>query len=339
MRSRSRLIAATLAVTLSACGLEPPELNTPAEQFDSFWSTFDRNYSYFAYKHINWDSLRAVFRPRALAASSEAALVDVLKEMVAPLRDVHVRFNGPDGRSYPTYVPATTVNFDENAWRALTTACGFVQPKPGFGHCSMNGIAYVFIRTWNSDNFIPGDLDAVVDLYRDAPGMIIDVRPNGGGSDQLALSFAGRFASTETTTGYVRFRDGPRHDDFGAEIPRRLSPRGPFRFSQPVIVLAGRGVFSSNETFISAMRELPSVTILGDTTGGSSGNPAQHLLKTWRYWVPRWIEWTADRRVIEWNGIPPDSVVRWDASEVAAGRDPVLAVALARLRVSSTATR
>jgi C-terminal processing protease CtpA/Prc len=79
------------------------------------------------------------------------------------------------------------------------------------------------------------------------------------------------------------------------------------------------------------MRELPTVTILGDTTGGSSGNPRHHRLGAWTYTVSRWIEWTADRRVIEWNGIPPDSVVRWDPNVVALGEDPVLAAALERL--------
>ena len=97
-------------------------------------------------------------------------------------------------------------------------------------------------------------------------------------------------------------------------------------------MLAGRGAFSSNESFISATRELPQVSIMGDTTGGASGNPVTHDLGGgWKYTVSHWIEWTADRSVIEWNGIPPDAYVAWDHAAVAAGRDPVLEAALARL--------
>ena len=319
-----------LAVAV-ACSNEPTAPTTPIEMFDSFWETFDREYSYFDYKRINWDSLRTVFRPRAEAAPSEEALIPILKEMVAPLRDVHVWFTTPAGTTQPSFVPTAKVNFDGTLWTELTRQCGFVERQRDLGDCSISGVGYVFVGSWNSSRFTTADIDFAIDRYRFARGLIIDVRTNGGGSDQLALALAGRFASGPTTIGYVRFRDGVRHDDFGGEITRRISPRGSFQFDRPVIELAGRGVYSSNETFISAMRELPNVTILGDTSGGGSGNPAQHTLRTWRYSVSRWIEWTADRRVIEWNGIPPDSVVAWSDADLAAGRDPVIAAALAKL--------
>lgn len=330
---RALLRALAMLLALEACASEPTAPRTPVEMFDAFWTTFDREYSYFAYKGINWDSLRTEFRPRARVAGSETALIAVLKEMVAPLRDVHVCFKPDNGGCEATFVPATKMNWDGDAWRSFVNGCGFVQPRPALGHCNSSGIAYVFVGSWNQSLFTVADLDAVVDRYRDAPAMIVDVRPNGGGSDELALALASRFAASQTTGGYVRYRDGPRHDDFGQEITRRVSPRGPFQFLRPVIVLAGRGVYSSNETFISAMRELPNVTVMGDTTGGASGNPAEHSLRTWRYTVSRWIEWTADRRVIEWNGIPPDTFIRWDANALAQGRDPVLEAALARARV------
>ncbi|HEX6315134.1 MAG TPA: S41 family peptidase [Gemmatimonadaceae bacterium] len=123
-------------------------------------------------------------------------------------------------------------------------------------------MAYIVVGSWSPSSFSMPDLDAVVDQFRDAPGMIIEVRPNGGGDDALALALAGRFANAPTTIGYVPYRDGPRHDDLGAEIVRRVSPRGAFQFTRPVVVLSGRGVYSSTDTFISAMREMPNVTVL-----------------------------------------------------------------------------
>ena len=330
--------AAALILLLTAANCGDATTQPPASligRFDLFWETFDRQYSYFAYKRINWDSLRTVYRPRAEAATTQRELVTVLKEMVAPLRDVHVKFTTPAGAIEPTFQPSAQVNWDRDLWLNFTLrSCTWLQAKPNLGSCTMNGFAYVAVGSWNSSQFSVSDLDAVIDQYRDAPGMVIDVRPNGGGNDALALALAGRFTTRRTTIGYVRFRDGPRHDDFGPETERSVQPRGAFQFTQPVMVLSGRAIFSSNETFIAAMREMPNVTILGDTTGGSSGNPRDYPLGDgWKYSVSHWIEWTADRRIIEWNGIPPDFVVAWDSAAVRAGRDRVLEVALARLSV------
>ncbi|HLA89105.1 MAG TPA: S41 family peptidase [Gemmatimonadaceae bacterium] len=330
-RRTGRFVLLSLAVI--ACGTGPTE--PPAGilgRFDAFWGTFDAEYSYFEYKNINWDSLRTTFRPRAAAATSQDELVSILREMAAPLRDVHVRFITPAGVQMPTYEPAARMNWDRSVWDRTSAACGLTQVKPNLSYCTMNGVAYIMAGGWNDGQFSEADLDGVVDRFRDAPAMIIDVRPNGGGTDALAFALAGRFATASTVVGYYRFRSGPKHDDFGPETTRRIGPRGAFQFTRPVVVLAGRGAFSSNESFISAMRELPNVTILGDTTGGASANPVEHSLGDgWRYTVSRWIEWTADRQVIEWRGIPPDVHVLWDASAAALGRDLVLEAALARL--------
>ena len=331
MSARAGYLLLVMTGAFAACGNEPIAPETPIEMFDAFWTTFDRQYPYFEYKSVNWDSLRTEFRPRALATGSEADLIALLKEMVAPLRDLHIWFIRPDDVRDMTYSPTTVVNWDRFVWTRLTDTCNLVYARSELAHCTMLGYGYVFIGSWNDNFFSIADLDAVIDRYRDSPGMIVDVRPNGGGLDQLGLALAGRFATTQTTIGFVQYRDGPDRDDFGDQIARRVSPRGTFQFLKPVIVLAGRGSYSSTETFVSAMREMPSVTVMGDTTGGASGNPAQHRLLFWQYSVPRWIEWTADRRVIEWKGIPPDVVVPWKESEVSSGRDPVLSAALGRL--------
>ena len=53
--------------------------------------------------------------------------------------------------------------------------------------------------------------------------LIVDVRPNGGGHDQLAMQFAGRFTSASVLTEIFRTRNGRGHDDLGNEIRRMLS--------------------------------------------------------------------------------------------------------------------
>jgi C-terminal processing protease CtpA/Prc len=152
---------------------------------------------------------------------------------------------------------------------------------------------------------------------------------NGGGDDQLAFQVASRFTTTSVTVEYFKFRMGPRHSDFGPLMTRTLSPRGSWQFTRPVLVLIGRRCASSNESFIAAMRELPNVTLIGDRTAGSTGNPGTFpLAGGWSYTVSRWIAYTADHQVIEDIGIAPDEFVPAAPGDFAEGRDPVLDRAL-----------
>ena len=170
----------------------------------------------------------------------------------------------------------------------------------------------------------------------DAPALILDVRMNGGGNDQLAFDIAGRFTRSTVQAGYVKFRNGPAHTNFGAPNERTVSPRGPWQFTGNVLLLIGRRCASSNESFIVAMRQMPNVVLVGDRTAGSTGNPGTFpLAGGWSYTMSRWIEYTPDNQVIEDNGITPDIAVSASLSDFASGRDPVLEYALQRLGAAS----
>ena len=131
MSTRFRALVVALAIV--GCRDGPTAPSTPIEMFDAFWTTYDREYSYFAYKGINWDSLRTEFRPRAIAAESEEALIPILKQMVAPLRDLHAWFVRPDGRVDMTYASNAVVNWDAFVWTRLTDTCDLVYAKPELG--------------------------------------------------------------------------------------------------------------------------------------------------------------------------------------------------------------
>jgi hypothetical protein len=338
-RTRRILPAAlpvVLAGLLAACsgdgGTGPSPGIDAAAEFDRFWETFDEEYSYFEFKQIDWDGLRAEFRPRALEAQTRGGLVGILKEMVEPLRDRHVLFIEPSGRFMATYEPDHFVNWDAESWRGVVDAGGWEASTPHVGYARFGDIGYIMIDTWNSERVQASDVDEVLELFRDAPALIVDVRPNGGGSDLVALEVAGRFAGRPVTAEWFQFRDGPRHTDLTPLTSRTLEPRGSWQFERPVAVLSGRAVLSSNESFISAMRELPHAAVVGDTTGGSSGNPGFFDLGGgWQYSVSRWIAYTADLRVIEWQGIPPDIHVDVTQADFEAGRDPVIEAARAWL--------
>ncbi|MDQ6611869.1 MAG: S41 family peptidase, partial [Gemmatimonadota bacterium] len=144
--------------------------------------------------------------------------------------------------------------------------------------------------------------------------------------------FASRFATRPYVVSYVQVRTGKRHDDLGAPEARVIAPRGAWQFTKPVIVLSGRGGFSANESFVAAMGSLPQVTVIGDTTGGASGNPGTFSLGNgWSFTVPRWLEFGPDMKPIEWRGIAPGVQVEWAPLLYDNKRDPLIDTAVGML--------
>lgn len=322
------------SLAMNGCGQRSPTAPSPpasdfAAQFDSLWSTFDREYSYFVHKRIDWNALREMYRPRAVASSDQTGFIAVVREMLGNLHDLHVVIRDPGGRSIPTYDPQEFVNWDRSVWQQYTGRAGWTQGQNDWGFGVLDGVPYITIGGWGATSIRSADFDAALERMRGAPAIILDVRMNPGGNDAIALEVAGRFARGAVVFGSVRFRNGPSHGDFGPATMRTLNPRGPWQYAGQVLLLIGRRCASSNESFIAAMAELPNVTLVGDRTAGATGNPGTFpLANGWSYTVSRWIEYTADNQPIEDIGIAADVAVASGAHDFAMGRDPVLDWAL-----------
>lgn len=332
--SHTIVLILVCAAGISACGSKPPTAPTPpaadfASQFDSLWNTFDREYSYFEHKRIDWNAMRATYRPRALATGDQAAFMDVIREMLGQLHDVHVVIRDPGGRTIPTYDPHSFVNWNRSLWQQYTARANWTSWGTDSGFGVLDGVPYFSFGSWSTTAVRSAEFDAAIERYRSSPAMILDVRMNPGGNDALAFEIAGRFTPSTLNFGYVRFRNGPAHTDFGPPTIRTVSPRGAWQFAGRVYVLIGRRCASSNESFILAMSLLPSVTLVGDRTAGATANPRSFSLANgWSYTVSRWIEYTVDHQVIEDSGIMPDVVVPASDADFAQGRDPVIDAAL-----------
>ena len=76
---------------------------------------------------------------------------------------------------------------------------------------------------------------------------------------------------------------------------------------------------------VRALESLPHVTVIGDTTGGASGNPATFALGNgWQFTVPRWMEYTPERLPIEGRGVAPHIAIRWTPGDYSDDRDPLI---------------
>jgi C-terminal processing protease CtpA/Prc len=155
-----------------------------------------------------------------------------------------------------------------------------------------------------------GELDAALDSLQGARQLVVDLRCNPGGNYELALDLAGRFTEQSTAFGFVRIRNGPKHDDLTDPIAETLRPAGRRKFTGTVYLLTNRRVYSSAENFALALHQLPNVVTVGDTTGGSSGRPVtRDLANGWTYELSTWIEYTNDHQVVEDHGVAPNIFV------------------------------
>ena len=331
-----RLARIALLVTgLAACG--GGDLVSPGERhqeaFDRMWEAFDLHYPLFAVKGVDWNQVRATFEGPARSATSTDAFIEVVKNAVATLHDRHAWLTGPGGQVIATATSDAFVNWNQTVWWGYVHRGGWSQVKPNLGFAELNGVAYISIGAWNTSQFSADDVDQILERFRDRDRLIVDVRANSGGSDLLSRDVAARFTPVSVTGEYVQVRDGTAHGDLAPETPRTVQPRGTWQFTGQVHLLAGRRAASANETFIAFMRELPHVTVVGDTTSGASGNHPMpvDLTSGWTVQVPRWLVRTADRTIVEGSGIAPDVVIPVTAADFAAGRDPVLDYSMAVL--------
>jgi hypothetical protein len=303
------------------------------QAFDRFWETMDRDYSYFFLKNdVDWQALKDRYRPRAVKAKSAAELVEVLREMLLPLKDLHVWIETADG-PVAVFRSSYQPNWNRKATLALLeekTACGkfAVVGKTrgdGFGY-------FLMVRQSEADEASVKQAVAAIRKLHDAPGFVVDLRAANGGDETKAQQIARLFCGRRDVYARSKFRTGGDHDDFSKNYPRWLE-RDEDPYLRPVVCLIGPGAVSSGEGFVQMMRCLPHVTTVGLPTRGASGNPHPYELAGTgvAVWFSRWVDMLPDATPFEGTGIAPAVEVRQPAAAYAE-RDPTLEKGLEVLR-------
>jgi carboxyl-terminal processing protease len=192
-----------------------------------------------------------------------------------------------------------------------------------------SGLGLIRIPTFGSGT--GHDLVAEFDALMDAPGLILDLRGNGGGSTSIAEPMAGRFLGVPFT--YAR-------DSYRARLPQRgwrlwlewrVAPRQPV-YTGPVVLLIDTANVSTAQAFTVALVDSGRAQTVGRRTGGASGNPITFRLPGGG--LARFSVGSVrrmDGASLEGVGIIPDVSVAWTIEDVRQGRDPDLEAAGALL--------
>ncbi|HIU55334.1 MAG TPA: S41 family peptidase [Candidatus Gallibacteroides avistercoris] len=310
---------------LASCDVEYDYADNPEGNFEALWQILNDRYCFFEYKEIDWDEVYTQYKSRIKSHMSDQQLFDVLAEMLAELKDGHVNlYSSFNTARYWKWFEDYEQNFDIN----LLTRC-YLEPGGynivgGIYYKIMpNNIGYIYYGSF-SNPIGDGNLDEILALFTSCEGIIFDVRDNGGGTLTTVSQIASRFTNEKILSGYVQHKTGTGHNDFSPLTPTYLEPYRGIRYQKPVVVLVNRSSFSATNNFISIMRELPQVTIVGDRSGGGSGLPfSSELPNGWSVRFSACPVYGVDKQHTEF-GIDPDIFQSMSIDNMLLGIDDII---------------
>lgn len=349
----SDIVIRRLASLPGICAKQTPD--TPTTNFDVFARTWSEQYGFFDLKKADWPAIVAANRPRVSDKTTPKELFQILKGMIEPFEDAHA-FMSAESIGEKWQGARKSANWLERSERPkafeiveqeylrvpLKSWCnGYVQ----YGRLD-SGVGYIRLKSFSGygkdQAFESGlvDLEAALDaIFADAPGwpgLVIDVRINGGGADPYGLAIASRLATTEYIAYSKEARADPDDPTRWTEAqPSRVHPATRPGFRGPVVELIGIHSVSAAETFTQALlKREPKVTRVGENTQGVFSDVlGRKLPNGWEFGLPN-ERFVTDGKSYDGPGIPPDVLVAvFPKSDLQAGRDGALEKALELLGV------
>jgi C-terminal processing protease CtpA/Prc len=250
---------------------------------------------------------------------------------------VEITFRDVDGQEIVRRLPR--LSYEERLAR--------VKDRPPVAPLELNmlpgksgSIAYIKLNSFETEEAAQR-FEALFPEISKADALILDVRENGGGNSNVGFRILGHLTDRKHVVSRWRTReyrpsfrawDAMYDASFGGETS--LDPiSGIQPYTRPVIVLLGPRTFSAAEDFAVAFDVMDRGRMIGEPTGGSTGQPlmfplpggGQARVCTKRDTYP-------DGREFVGVGVQPDRLVRPTLADFRAGKDPVLEAALEELR-------
>jgi C-terminal processing protease CtpA/Prc len=203
------------------------------------------------------------------------------------------------------------------------------ESKPGFWSEAVfssrrisDSLGYIRISGWGGKDLAP-QFDQALSEFKSCKGLIIDVRGNGGGSDQLADEVNGRLTDHPVVSSIDFWRQE------GTDQYRRtvgwVQPRGPWTYPGRVAVLIDEGCASACEHFVSGIEAMRRVLLVGRPTNGAGGGPTMvTLIDGTKVVISRALGMRVNGVVFEGHGIPPHIIASPSLDDLRQNRDPAL---------------
>ncbi len=325
LRLIGNILLVLFAVMMASCHEEVEYKNDPYGNFDALWASIDEHYCFFKYKDVDWKAVGERYRAKLQPKMTSKELFDVCSEMLKELKDGHTNLVSPWDVSRYWIWEKYPVNYDQRVIDEhylnfeYKKACGI---KYGV---LRNNYGYMYYGDF-SVSIGEGNLDMILGALASCDGLVIDVRSNGGGLLTNVEPIVARFITEKIYAGAISHKTGPGHNDFSKPYDYYFSPapNGRVKFSKPVVVLTNRASFSATNNFVSIMKSLPQVKVVGDVTGGGCGLPfTSEMPNGWSVRYSASAITDPSGNLTEF-GVEPDYKVDMTPQEIAEGRDAIL---------------
>jgi hypothetical protein len=337
----------------------------PLLNFDVLWRSFAEQYAFFKERRVDWYEMYRRYRPRVSGSTSPDQLYTVMTEMLGEIDDRHITLHRPGSDEFRSglgpVIQRALARYGAEPQAAENGFYGWFMAQTERrkdliarrylahgGHAAGNGnitwgqigpIGYLRVDAMSGygeqDGYLAqkpilsAALDAALQQFKDAKGVIIDLRWNLGGNDGHGLDIAARF----TNQRYLAYGKQARSGALVTEYqPVFVTPAHGSVFTGPVIVLTSNITVSAGEDLVLALMGRPRTLRVGSLTAGAHSDQLMKPLPNgWVFSISNEIFSASDGVVHEGRGIAPDIAVADDPT-LPVPRDIVLERAIAELR-------
>jgi len=336
--------------------------NTPSNNFEIVWNTFDENYAFFDLRNVDWKAQYNQYKPMISDEMSSEQWFKVISSMVEPLQDAHVILINDSGtlsyenrifspflkeilqdcetqidvngcvRDALNQLLAITQNYIENPTLVLNDnlTYGTVKNNPSVAYFNLTAMS-----GYDNENSEKYDTQTLlVDQFMQnwltnnptINTLILDLRFNGGGYDENSIAWANWLVGESKI---VMTKEAKWDDGFTQAIQIRTHAKTN-AFKGKVMILTSKMSVSAAETFLLAVKSYDNVTIMGEQTQGAfSDTLLKKLPNGVNFSISNEVYKDIDGIVHEAKGIPVDiEMQNYTQEEIRSKQDFVLEKAI-----------
>ncbi|QJD97725.1 S41 family peptidase [Mucilaginibacter robiniae] len=211
-----------------------------------------------------------------------------------------------------------------------------VKYSDGMSYKTIGNVGHLVINNFE-DRRIIKQFDSLFTQISATKGLIIDIRDNGGGDGDIAFHILAALTNKPFRTSAYKiphYRSVPgtimqwEEHDAGTGMPN-----GKLLYDKPVILLISAQTYSAAEDFTVAFDDLKRGKMIGQATGGSTGQPVSFDLPGGgKARICGKHDMYPDGKEFVGVGIMPDIPVERKAADLLKGKDAVLVKALEILK-------